>query len=48
METPLSYLDKLQKQGNVSKNEYELIQSEIKRVVTLNQNAEKNKLEKRW
>ncbi len=48
MKTPLSYLDELQNQGKVSKNEYDLIQDQIKRVITINQNAEKNKLEKRW
>jgi|GEM_PF-3283577 len=48
MKTPLSYLDKLQNQGNVSKNEYKLLQNQIQRIIVVNQNAKKNKSEKRW
>lgn len=48
MKTPLSYLDELQNKAIVSKNEYKSFQSQIQRIITINQNAEKNKSEKRW
>lgn len=48
MKTPLSYLDELQVQGAISQNEYKSFQNQIQQIITVNQNAVKNKSGKRW